>query len=194
MRWLRWLDDKKVGYIVRIKSNTQVNGRAARLHGTTRKTGKRAAEKRTEVWGLAVFFASKNITARGRRDERLHVISNRFSGRDALAIYRQRWGIEQLFGHLKKRGFDLEATHITEASKLDKLFAVVSLAFLYSYAWGCHLRASRGRTKATQRKSLFRPGLEGILRLLGNPHLKASERNEFIEWLKSPVFTSIFVV
>jgi hypothetical protein len=44
-------------------------------------------------------------------------------------LYRLRWGIEQLFSHLKKRGFDLEATHMREARKLEKLFALVTLAF-----------------------------------------------------------------
>jgi len=193
-RWLRWLDNKEVAYIVRIKGNTQIGGRAARLHRTTGKTRKGAAAKRVTVWGMDVFFANKKITAKGRRDDHLHVISNRFSGREALAIYRLRWGIEQLFSHLKKRGFDLEATHMTDATKLEKLFAIVSLAFLYSYAWGCHLRANRKQNKATRRKSLFRLGLEGLLRLFGNPHLNSSEKSEFIQWLKVPTFTSIFVV
>jgi hypothetical protein len=190
-QWLRWLDARDVGYIVRVKSNTQVSGRAARLHPAT---GRRAVAKRVLVWGLPVFFANKRITARGRRDEYLHVISNRFSGREALALYRLRWGIEQLFSHLKKRGFNFESTHMTDGSKLERLFAVVSVAFLYSYAWGCQLRKSRKETKATRRKSLFRLGLEGLLRLFGNPHLKTSERTEFLDWLKSPVFTAIFVV
>ena len=67
--------------------------------------------------------------------DKLYLVSNRFSGREALALYRQRWGIEQLFSHLKKRGFDLEVTHMTDADKLEKLFAIVTLAFLFSYAW-----------------------------------------------------------
>lgn len=192
-RWLRWLDDQGIGFIVRIKRNTLVNGRAASLHGPTRKAGKRSAARMT-VWGLHLFFANKPITGNNRRDGHLHVVSNRFSGREALAIYRLRWGIEQLFSHLKKRGFDLEATHMTDGIKLEKLFAVVTLAFLYSFAWGCHLRASRKPTKAMQRKSIFRQGLESLLRLFGNPHLKDHERREFIDWLKHPVFTSIFVV
>ncbi|MGK0188778.1 MAG: hypothetical protein ACI9R3_004592, partial [Verrucomicrobiales bacterium] len=64
----------------------------------------------------------------------------------------------QLFSHLKKRGFDLEATHMSEAAKLEKLFALVTLAFLFSFAWGCHLRATKKVTKALKRKSLFRQG------------------------------------
>ena len=195
--WLKWLDARGVGYIVRVKSNTVVGGRHAHLH---RNTGGRKTAKRYRLWGMDVHFASKVIRGEGRRDHRIYIVSNRFAGAGALGLYRQRWGIEQLFSHLKKRGFDLEATHMSDAAKLEKLFAVVTLAFLFSFAWGCHLRATRGATKATGRKSLFRQGLEDILRLLSNPAdpaapgLPSDEFRDFIRWLDEPVFSSIFIV
>ena len=192
-KWLKWLDKKDVGYVVRIKKNILVNGKSAHKHPVTRK-GKGKQKTPYLIMGLKLFFANKVIQSKGRRDSHLYVVSNRFSGRKALALYRMRWGIEQLFSHLKKRGFDLEVTHMTDAKKLEKLFAIVSLSFLFSYGWGCHLRKTRKSTVALKRKSLFRIGLEGILRLLSNPHLKESERQEFIDWLKLPIFHSIFVV
>ncbi|MBK1835709.1 IS4 family transposase [Roseibacillus ishigakijimensis] len=190
--WLEWLDKQGVGYIARIKTNIIVGNKLAREHRATGK-GKKAAVRK-KILGMSLFFASKTITSKGRRDERLHLISNRFYGAEALELYKLRWGIEQLFSHLKKRGFNLEDTHMSDAKKLEKLFAVVTLAFLYSYGWGCHLRTTRKTPKAMARKSLFRQGLESILRLLNNPHLKAKDRNEFLAWLKSPFHPSIFVV
>lgn len=192
-KWLKWLDQKGVGYVVRIKKNILVNGKSAHKHPVTKKA-KRKQKTTSVIMGMRLFFANKVIQSKGRRDSHLYVVSNRFSGREALALYRMRWGIEQLFSHLKKRGFDLEATHMTDGKKLEKLFAIVSLSFLFSYGWGCHLRKTRKSTAALKRKSLFRIGLEGILRLLSNPHLKQSERQEFIDWLKLPIFSSIFVV
>ena len=189
--WLKWLDQQGIGYIARLKANTLVGHKLASEHTATR--GRRATT-RQNILGMELFFACKTITSKGRRDERLYLVSNRFHGPEALELYKLRWGIEQLFSHLKKRGFNLEDTHMTEAKKLEKLFALVTLAFLFSYAWGCHLRTTRKATKANARKSLFREGLESILRLLGNPHLKANERNEFIEWLRLPCLPSIFVV
>ena len=77
------------------------------------------------------------------------------------------FGCEGLFGHLKKNGFDLEATHITNGVKLEKLFTLVVWAFIFSVAWGCHLREQKIKTSAaTRRKSLFRLGLESILALI----------------------------
>ena len=190
-QWLKWLDDQGVGYIVRLKNNITVGQKPAREH---RITGKSKTSKRKDLWGMKVFFASKIIQSKGRRDSHLYIVSNRFAGKEALKLYRTRWGIEQLFSHLKKRGFDLEATHMSESVKLEKLFALITLAFLFSFAWGCQLRATRKVTKALKRKSLFRQGLEDILRLLGNPHLPAKEFRDFARWLNQPVFASIFIV
>ena len=80
---------------------------------------------------MELFFVSKTITCKGRRDDRLHLVSNSFHGEEALALYKLRWGIEQLFSHLKKRGFNLEDTHMTDTKKL---FALVTQAFLFSLA------------------------------------------------------------
>jgi len=190
-KWLKWLDCQGVGYVVRIKKNILINGKAAFRHGLT---GKAKKKNRRSVMGMDLYFSNKVIQSKGRRDSHLYVVSNRFAGREALALYRQRWGIEQLFSHLKKRGFDLEVTHMTDADKLEKLFAIVTLAFLFSYAWGCQLRKIQKETAATKRKSTFRLGLENILRLLSNPFLNEKEYQEFIDWLNLPVYDSIFVV
>jgi hypothetical protein len=192
-QWLKWLDDNGIGYIVRIKSNVIVEQKSAHQHQVTSKVKSATQKTRKTLWGMKVYFASKVIQSKGRRDSHLYIVSNRFAGKEALFLYRERWGIEQLFSHLKKRGFDLEATHMTDAAKLEKLFAMVTLAFLFSFSWGCHLRATRKVTKAMERKSLFRQGLEDILRLFTNP-LPTEEFQAFIRWLNQPVFSSIFIV
>jgi hypothetical protein len=45
-----------------------------------------------------------------------------------LARYRARWRIECLFANLKSKGFDLEATHLTQLAKLATLMALLALA------------------------------------------------------------------
>lgn len=190
-KWLRWLDEQNVGYVARIKSNTRVGNKSAQQCGTTRAT---KAITRKPIWDMALFFAGKRIQSKGRRDSHLYVVSNRFAGKEALAIYKMRWGIEQLFSHMKRRGFDFEATHMTDAAKLEKLFALVSLAFLVSFGWGCQLRATRQTSQAMKRKSLFRQGLEDILRMMGDPRADSPELQHFAAWLRLPQYLSIFVV
>ena len=134
----------------------------------------------------------------GGRASYLFVVSNRFQGNEALELYRRRWGIERLFGHLKKKGFDLEATHMTDRLKLENLFAVVVLAFLFSFTWGCHLRATNQKTsRQSQRKSLFRLGLEDILQLFNQLSIRTQNRTElkeFLRWLQREKFDLIFLV
>ena len=83
---------------------------------------------------------------------------------------------------------------MSESPKLKKLFSLVNLGFLFSYGWGCQLRAHEQTPKALKHKSPFRQGLERILRLLGDPNLPDREYREFVEWLKQPIYLSIFVV
>ena len=192
--WLSWLDNKGVSYVVRIKKNTLVGSFSA-LELATRRG--RKSQRLQTVFGLELFFACKPM----KKDERtshLLIISNRFTGKEALNLYSLRWGIERLFGHLKKKGFDLEATHMTNPAKLEKLFGILTMAFLLSFAWGCHLRSSEQKTSAaTKRKSLFRLGLEDILNL-ADCHSKdsghRSRLKEFLHWLSSTTFNSIFLV
>jgi len=189
-KWLRGLDTQEVGYVLRVKGNTVVGDKSAREHASTRG---RKTKGPQYILGMDLFFSSNPIK-RGGRASHLGVISNRFAGKEALNWYQKRWGIELLFSHLKKRGFDLEATHMTDGAKLEKLFALVSLAFLFSFGWGCQLRASRVATKAMSRKSLFREGLEDLLRLLTNDLPDPYELRCFIRWLKRPFFDSFFIV
>ncbi len=89
-----------------------------------------------DVWGLQLYFSSKRF-----KQEALSVVSNQLKGKEALAAYKLRWGIEVLFGHLKKNGFNLEGTHLREPSKIDKLIAIVSLSFLFTLGFGMLLKA-----------------------------------------------------
>lgn len=49
-------------------------------------------------------------------------------GADPLATYRQRWAIELCFACLKTKGFDIESTHLRHADRLEKMFAIASMA------------------------------------------------------------------
>lgn len=139
----------------------------------------------------------------GARAERLLILSNRFQGKEALWLYRKRWGIERLFWHLKQKGFDLESTHMNSAQKLDKLFAVLALGFLVSFAWGCQIRHLKQQySQQSKRKSLFRLGLEDILRIFQPIQSKdkkrcdkrREEQTRFKRWILRDTFLAIFLV
>jgi len=92
--WLAWLRLVDVRYVVRLKKNALVDGHRA-SHLCERNRWKRLAAGLVEAFDQQVRFAAKRI--KNGRDPWLAVISHGFSGEEALAIYRQRWGIETLF-------------------------------------------------------------------------------------------------
>ena len=186
--WLKWLDDEGVGYVVRIKRDTLVDGLAA----SSRPPG---GLRRRSIWGLDLFFSGCSIRGRNTREDFLHLASNRFHGKEALALYRRRWGIERVFGHFKKRGFDLATTHLSAPAKIEMLLGVLALAFIVSYGWGCEMKAGKTGLSATQRrKSLFRLGLDRIAQIFGNREDFRTEIEALFGWINRPKYDSIFVV
>lgn len=48
------------------------------------------------------------------------LMDREFTSKEALKLYWKRWSIELLFSHLKKKGFNLEDTHIINGRKIEK--------------------------------------------------------------------------
>jgi len=90
--------------------------------------------------------------------------------RRALAAYRRRMWVEEMFGDFKKHGFDLEATHLCHFSRLSRLTLAVALL----YVWLIHVGATtikQGLRHCVDRHdrrdlSLFRIGRSYIKRCL----------------------------
>jgi len=53
-------------------------------------------------------------------------------------MYKKRWRIECFFQNIKKRGFDLESTHLIDLGKLKKLVGMVSIAYAMVANVGLH--------------------------------------------------------
>jgi len=181
-RWLAWLEAQDIGYVVRVKRNTIVGAVKAYELATRRGRGKKDCfGKRYEIYGQQLHFAWKAI--KKGRDSHLLVISNRFQGQQALDLYWQRWGIELFFSHLKKRGFNFEDTHLTAAAKVDRLVAVLAVAFTLCHRWGAILdekKSTKKKKHGHRAKSLFRRGLESLLGILSAPFEKTKDATEFI--------------
>ena len=80
-------------------------------------------------------------------------------------LYRLRWSVECTFSSLKARGFNLERTGITQPERLERLFGLVTLAWLSGLRVGVWLHAAKPiRLLAHGRKavSFVRHGLEHL--------------------------------
>jgi len=189
--WLRWLDDKKVKYVVRIKSNVLVKGKSASKY----KHGKQlCSERLMPVWDTDLFFAGCKIQGKNTRDDFLYVVSNFYCGKKALALYKRRWGIELVFSHFKKKGFDLETTHMDDGKKIEKLFGVLTLAFLISYGWGSEMKHNHDLKAYLKKKSIFRLGLDQIARMFTHRDRFKEEIDALLDWFSKPKYGSIIIV
>lgn len=138
--------------------------------GQTRYVG---AVSFTEKHAYAGVFLAMHWAA--GEAEPWYLISSRPVSHQTLRLYGRRMWTEELYGDLKGHGFDLEATHLAESQRLERLVLGVSLVYVWLIALGSQV-VKRGLRylvdrRARRDKSYFRIGwdyLEYRLRL-GEP-------------------------
>lgn len=169
--WFRFLEREGVPFVIRVKKDVltkvpgMTNKRPVRsVFGHLKKGRKQLLNSKIEVHGCLLFIAS----ARNQEGELLTVVSNKFS-KKALREYLKRWGIETLFGCLKKKGFQLEETHITDRKRLSALFFVLTIVTAWSIRTGVTMR-NKGVVKRAKhgrkRTSYFQIGLRELRKAL----------------------------
>ena len=189
--WLGYLKDEKVPFFIRIRKNTCVGPEktAAWQFFSDLKVGQKrvlAAGGRQSVLGHNLHVIGMKYVGRSDEPEDLILVCPKRPGQ-ALRHYRRRWGIETLFGALKSRGFDLEATHLTGEKRLEKLVGLLALAFAWSQLVG-EWRDGRDPIKPKSHgrlgKSRFRYGLDYLRRIM----LDLAERqDDFLACLQALV-------
>ena len=104
-----------------------------------------------------------------------------------LKVYGLRWGIETFFGNSKSRGFDFEATHVTQPEKLNLLLGVMSLAIFWALQTGTylaqHAKPLKLKKHGRPELSLFRYGLDKLRQLIFQHALDSAPALPFIRLL-----------
>jgi len=122
----------------------------------------------------------------GYRDKNgdLTILGTNHNENKASLRYIQRDQIEHMFRCMKSQGFNLEDTHITDPTRLDRLFTVMSLAFVWAYKLGDYVneyklipRKNHGRRIRT----IMRTGLMHLKNVISNIHYKYSEFQAIIK-------------
>jgi len=98
---------------------------------------------------------------------------------EVLKIYKQRWEVETLFRAYKKKGFNIEDTHITEPERVRKLVALLSLALIWCYKAGikydiCY-EPIEIKKHGYKQYSYVKYGLDIMRGIIGHLHVKATE-------------------
>lgn len=167
--WFNWLNTKNIPFCIPIRANAKVkrHGRneminISRCFDGIQKNGEiKHLKRRKVIYGNRVYLSAVRLP-----DQSLLIVaSNTFQGADLLEKYRQRWQIEMLFSCLKTRGFDFEATHLTDPIKVEKLLAILAVTFVWAYVvgqWQHEQKPIAVKSHERLAKSVFRVGMEII--------------------------------
>ncbi len=163
--WFQGLKQRRLVFVMRVRNNTLI-GSKGRARSAQKRYGYLNAQevyvcpKRCLVFGLRLCVA----VTKSKEGELVVLVCNAAPER-AFVRYAQRWEVETLFSALKSRGFNLEDTHVTTPPRLDKLLALLGLAFAWAHLVGewCYLqRPLKRKTHGYLPKSYFKRGLDAL--------------------------------
>lgn len=177
--WIKFLKRRRIRFRIRIRHNTQISTAKGGYHLAASRFFRnlplgevRLLRHPRRVWGMTVFVLGVRL-----KDDYLILITDH-APQTALEDYQQRWQIETLFGCLKSRGFDFEATHLLAPERISKLLALLTLAFCWCYRlgeWQHEQKPIPVKKHGRFAKSLFRAGLDTLRNILLNLTLKEPE-------------------
>ena len=164
-RWFQGLKDRRLVFVMRVRNNTLIGSK-----GRTRSAQQRydhlanqevyVSPKRCFVFGLRLYLA----VAKSKEGELVVLVCTAEADK-ALFRYTRRWEVETLFSALKSRGFNLEDTRMTTSERLDKLLALLALAFTWAHLvgeWCYQARPLKLKRHGYLPKSYFKRGLDAL--------------------------------
>ncbi len=176
------MNHNRIRYYIRIRENFWVlqphNGKqvkASWLFTDLPLNGCRANQRIVYVNNqLCYLSASKARNKEGKIELQIVISFNKPA--DALEIYKERWQIEIVFRVLKTSGFNIEDTHLTEIHRIEKLFAMVMVAFALAYLGGDflhkYIKPIPIKKHGNKAQSLVKYGLTYIATVLLNAYFQ----------------------
>ncbi len=177
--WLTYLLlEPSIPFCLRMReSDTTDNGRrqlrASIVFASLKPGQTRTLSGKKLVWGRLVYVSALRL-----QDGKLLILITPEPCPTAISDYGKRWGIETLFGMFKTRGFCLESTHFHDFERLNKLFALMTLALCWAIKtgeWLHQLNPIKFKKHGRLAKSVFRYGLDHLRSILTDLDLNYHE-------------------
>lgn len=166
--WFFWLIKNDINFVIRIKNNTMLKKCPQDIYPVpVHSLFKNLKECKHKFLPGKYFIENCPIylsASRASNGNLLVVASLKFS-RKSLKIYKKRWETENLFSCMKTKGFNLESTHMKDYMKIEKLFFIIALAFIWAYLIGIEKQSKKKiKVKKHGRKSIsiFRYGYDEL--------------------------------
>ncbi len=138
-KWLGWLIEQDIPFVTRVKGNMIAvleDGSTLPLKQLYRQLGEGSHSKAQAARlgkALHVTIQAKR-TVKGLVIVACHGLELELA--EPVNLYRKRWRIECAFACLKRKGFELEDTHLTHAERLETLMGVVAIAYAWAFIIG----------------------------------------------------------
>lgn len=188
--WLGYLNKNRIRYHIRIRENFWViiprNGHRVKASWLFNRLQLNQYEFYSGIvivnGQLCYLSASKVKNKEGVPELQIIVSFNKPD--EAQSLYKERWQIETAFKALKSSGFNIEDTHLTDIDRVNKLLALVLVAFVWAYKIGIYLNTIKPikiKKHGRKAKSFFKYGLTYLAKVLFSSDIdKFEECCEFL--------------
>jgi len=182
--WIRYLNFNRIEYHIRIRGNfwvlnpkTGKQFKATWLFGDLKLNETRFLHSIYYVNNQLCYLSASKIKNKEGNPE-FQIVISFCKPEIAQKTYKERWQIETAFRAMKTSGFNLEDTHLTDIDRIEKLVALVTIAFCWAYLVGIYLHEHHKPIKVLNngkpRKSFFKYGLTFIATVLLNAQFKSN--------------------
>lgn len=171
--WFNYLNNNNINYATRLCKSRKVKrcGRSRSIINTIQgnKRGKQHCDgKRYWLDDMQVYIHGFKIRNDKGQLEYL-IVASQTKKIDVVALYADRWYIENMFKDMKTNGLNIEDTHVKDLDRLHTLLGLIVLAQAWIIRIGKFIKKTNPKLfkKAKHkrnRKSIFRAGLDSIKR------------------------------
>ena len=170
--WLNWLLQEKISFCIRIKHNTiTTNSRGLEVKAKALFYDLAVGEQRILRDKRKLLKRQAYLSALKLNDGKLLIVASDKLLADPIGLYGKRWEIETLFGCLKSKGFYFEDTHMVKTERIEKLLALLAIAFCWAHKtgeWRHEQKEIVIKKHGRMAYSYFRYGLDYIRDILFN--------------------------
>ncbi len=161
--WFDYLEQYNIPFRIRIRENMKIsnsNGIQVKASHLFRNLALRDSQI---LFGQRLVNDCRLFVVGKRLVSGFLILVTNYNPENALEDYSKRWEIETLFSCLKTRGFRFEETHLTKLDRIEKLIAILAIAFIFAHITGEWLnekQAIKIKKHGRKAKSFFRYGLD----------------------------------
>jgi len=175
-KWLEFLNDNQICYHIRIRNNFRIFSYqklkeipAFWLFNNLKLNEFYHHRKIVRLHGQDCYLSGSKTIDRAGKPEFLIIVSFN-KPEKAMESYKKRWQVETLFRALKSSGFNIEDTHVTDLERLERLFLLTMIAFVWCYRIGDFIDENIEKIKLKKHGrravSVFKHGLDYLSKVL----------------------------